>query len=56
VAAKLPAQGTGELYPMREREVLGLRTAPSLVRTEQLPEDRILELARATPGAAVETR
>jgi energy-coupling factor transporter ATP-binding protein EcfA2 len=54
VAAKLPAQGTGEFYLMREREVLGLRTAPSLIRTEQLPEDRILELARG--AVAVETR
>jgi hypothetical protein len=42
---------------MREREVIGLRTSPSLVGTEQLPEDRIVELARATrAGAALATR
>jgi energy-coupling factor transporter ATP-binding protein EcfA2 len=46
VAAKLPGQGTGEFYLMREREVGAVRTAPSLIATEQLPEDRILELAR----------
>ncbi len=48
VAAKLPTQGTGQFYLMREKEVCGLQTQPSFLTTEQLPEDRILELARLT--------
>ncbi len=54
VAAKLPGQDTGEFYLVRGREVGALRTSPSLIATEQLPEGRILELARgALAGAPV---
>ena len=43
---KLAGQGTGEFHLVREAEVAALRSDESLVRTEQLPEDRIAELAR----------
>jgi hypothetical protein len=46
-AAKLPGQGMGEFYLVREREVVGLKSEPSLVPTAQIPEDQILELATA---------
>jgi DNA helicase HerA-like ATPase len=45
-AAKLPGQGTGEFYLLRGKEVYGLKTDPSLIPTEQLPEQKIAELAR----------
>jgi GTPase SAR1 family protein len=47
-AAKLPGQGAGQFYLVREREVAPVQTELSLLSTEQLPEDRILELARLT--------
>jgi hypothetical protein len=47
VATKLPGQQTGEFYLIREREVIPIHTEPSLIPTAQLPEDRILELARS---------
>jgi len=46
VAAKLPGQGTGEFYLLRGKEVCGLKADPSVIPTEQLPEQRIAELAR----------
>jgi hypothetical protein len=46
LAAKLPAQQAGEFYLLREREVVPLRTDRSVMETKQLPEQRILELAR----------
>jgi hypothetical protein len=52
VAAKLPTLGTGRFYLMREREVGALQAQPSLMATEQLPEERILELARASRAKA----
>src|SRR5436309_12168679 len=48
-AAKLPGQGVGQFYLVREREVTPVQTEGSLIPTAQVPEDRILELARATP-------
>jgi DNA helicase HerA-like ATPase len=45
-SAKLPGQGTGEFHLLREGEVVAIKSFPSLIRTEQLGEDRILELAR----------
>jgi hypothetical protein len=45
-AARLPGQDTGEFHLLRGKEVVALRSRPSLIRTEQLPEERILELAR----------
>jgi hypothetical protein len=47
-AAKLPGQGAGQFYLVREREVTAVQTELSLLSTAQLPEDRILELARLT--------
>ncbi len=46
-AAKLPGQGIGQFYLIREREVAPIQTEPSLIPTAQVPEDRILELAKA---------
>jgi hypothetical protein len=46
-AVKLPGQGVGQFYLAREREVTAIQSRQSLVPTAQLPEDRILELARA---------
>ncbi len=50
VAAKLPGQGMGQFHLLREKEVCPLRTQPSLIATEQLPEEKILELARNRRG------
>lgn len=44
-ASKLSGQGTGQFYMVREKEVLPIQTDRSLISTQQLPEDRILELA-----------
>ena len=44
--AKLPSQGTGQFYLVREREVAAVQSEPSLIATAQLPEDRILQLAK----------
>jgi energy-coupling factor transporter ATP-binding protein EcfA2 len=46
VAAKLPAQQTGEFFLLRERDVVALRTERSLIDTRQLPEPEILRLSR----------
>ena len=48
VAAKLPAQTQGEFYLARGGEAVPLKARRSLLVTEQLPEDRILELAAST--------
>jgi energy-coupling factor transporter ATP-binding protein EcfA2 len=44
-ASKLPGQGTGQFYMVRERDVLPVLTDRSLISTQQLPEDRIVEIA-----------
>ncbi len=44
-AAKLPCQGTGQFFMVREKEVLPIQTDRSLISTHQLPEDRILDIA-----------
>jgi hypothetical protein len=44
-ASKLPSQGTGQFFMVREREVLPIQTDRSLISTQQLPEDRILDIA-----------
>lgn len=49
-SARLPGQATGHFHLLRGKEVVALRSRPSLIRTEQLPEERILELARPVPG------
>jgi len=55
-AAKLPGQGTGQSYLVREREVAAVQCEPSLIPTAQLPEDRILELAGPHDGPVVRGR
>lgn len=44
---KLADQRTGEFYLVRESDIQPVQVARNLIPTEQLPEDRILELARA---------
>jgi hypothetical protein len=46
VGGKLPTLTAGEFYLLREKEIAPARTQLSLLRTEQVPEDRIVELAR----------
>jgi DNA helicase HerA-like ATPase len=47
-ADKLASQKAGEFYVVREQDVLPVSLDRNLLPTEQLPDDRILELARAT--------
>jgi hypothetical protein len=53
VTAKLPGQGTGQFHLIQERDVFALQTELSLVGTEQLPEEKIVALARATAKGTV---
>jgi hypothetical protein len=52
VAARLPGQETGEFHLIRDGHVSSLSAAPSVMATEQLPEQEILELARGTSDEA----
>jgi hypothetical protein len=47
VAARVPNQIRGQFHLIRPPTVVGFAARPSLIATEQLPEGRILELARA---------
>ncbi len=55
--AKLPAQKQGQFHVLRDGQVQQLKADRSVMRTEQLPEDEILKLARQTreKGAAAGT-
>ena len=44
--AMMTAQEFSEFYLVREADVLPVRADRNLIPTEQLPEDRVLELAR----------
>jgi hypothetical protein len=46
-----PARNPGEFY-LREKEVGAVHAQQSLIGTEQLPEERILELARSSCASA----
>jgi len=46
VIDKLAGQATGEFYLVRESSVTAVKSNESFVRTEQLPENEIAELAR----------
>jgi len=46
VSGKLAGQGTGQFYLLKERDVIAIQTQQSLINTEQVPEDRIVALAR----------
>ena len=50
---KVPGQAAGEFHLVRESEVTAVRSDEAFVRTEQLPEDRIVEFAWATRPAVV---
>ncbi len=50
--AKIPLQATGEFHLVREGKVDRLKADPSILTTEQLPEDELLRLAgRTRPGS-----
>ena len=51
IAARLPAQETGEFHLIRDGEVTGFKTCLSAVDARQVPEDEIVTLARRTRGA-----
>jgi hypothetical protein len=46
VMDKLPGQAAGDFYLVRESTVTAVRSNESMIRTEQLPENQILALAR----------
>ncbi|QSQ19584.1 DUF853 family protein [Pyxidicoccus parkwayensis] len=46
--AKLPSQRQGQFHVLRDGQVQQLKADRSVMRTEQLPEDEILKLARQT--------
>jgi hypothetical protein len=46
VSSRLPNAGTGEFFQIAEGEVVDLKADRSLMRTEQVPEQEILALAR----------
>jgi hypothetical protein len=48
VTNKLAGQATGEFYLVRESSVIAVRSDESFMRTEQLPENQIAQLARAS--------
>jgi hypothetical protein len=48
VIDKLAEQATGEFYLVRESSVTAVRSDESFMRTEQLPENQIVQFARAT--------
>ncbi|ADO75789.1 helicase HerA-like domain-containing protein [Stigmatella aurantiaca] len=47
-SVKLPPQKTGQFHVLREGQVQQLRAERSVMRTEQLSEDEIIQLARGT--------
>lgn len=48
VAAKLPSQEPGQFYLVRDGNVEGIHAKRCLLAPEQMPEDRIIELAQTT--------
>ncbi len=52
-ASRLAGQKAGEFHIATEQEVTAVRVAPSLVKTAQLPEDRITTLARTSASVGV---
>ncbi len=52
VADKLAGQATGEFYLVRESSVTAVRSDESFMRTEQLPENEIAELARSCESSS----
>ncbi|HZU35707.1 MAG TPA: DUF87 domain-containing protein, partial [Gemmataceae bacterium] len=55
-ATRLPGQAMGQFHLLRGKEVVAVHSRPSLIRTEQLPEERILELARSAEQHELEAR
>ncbi len=47
VSERLPGQGVGQFHLVREKSAERIKTFPSLIKPIQLPEERILELARS---------
>ena len=47
IGAELATQGTGDFYLVRDQQVTSIHSQRSLVKTEQVPEDQILQIARS---------
>lgn len=47
VSERLPGQGVGQFHLVREKSAERIKTFPSLIKPIQLPEERILQLARS---------
>ena len=56
VSDKLAGQATGEFYLVRESSVTAVRSDESCLRTEQLAEYEIAELARQRKGQALHSQ
>jgi hypothetical protein len=50
VTGRLPGQGVGEFHLLQENKIAAIKARRSLVQTEQLPDERTLEIARVTAG------
>jgi DNA helicase HerA-like ATPase len=50
--AKIPTQATGEFHVVREGRVERVKADPSVLATEQLPDDELLRLSALTVPAA----
>lgn len=50
VSSKLAGAKVGEFFKLQDGDVVELKAQPSLMRTEQMPEEEIIELARSSLG------
>ncbi len=46
-ATKLPGQTVGQFDLLREKSVLPVQVDPCVIATAQVPEDRVVEIAKA---------
>jgi hypothetical protein len=46
LTGRLAKQGVGEFHLATEGEAVAMKVDPSLIKTDQLPDDRVVELAR----------
>ncbi|WP_224370117.1 ATP-binding protein [Hyalangium versicolor] len=54
ISSKLPAQKQGQFHVLRDGQVQRLEATRSVIRTEQLSEEQILQLAKQTQGRSVQ--
>lgn len=55
VSSKLANAKVGEFFKLQDGDAVELKATPSLMRTEQLPEDEIVRLAQRSSAAAPST-